>query len=36
MELDRLEGGEDLGGDKGGETVVRIYYMKSMRKYIFK
>jgi len=28
MELNEKEGREDLGGDREGETVIRIYYMK--------
>lgn len=28
VDLDRREGGEDLGGTQGGKTIIRIYYMK--------
>lgn len=28
VELDGRGGGEDLGRDKGGETMIRLYYVK--------
>lgn len=29
MELNKWGGGDDLGGDGGGETVIRIYFIKT-------
>lgn len=31
--MDVWGGGEDLGGDEGGDTVIRIYYMNEIRVY---
>ena len=28
--LDIWRGGEDLGGNEGGETIIRIYHMKKV------
>lgn len=30
LDLDEREGGEELGGVEGGETIIQIYYMRKI------